>query len=208
MNFEGFTLVFCNGDPPSEERLDELIRRPVSVVCADGGAQKAIATGYTPDLIVGDLDSLDGPDSFSNTTEIVKIPSQENTDFEKTLDLMLERGMDNFLVTAFSGGRIDQTLANVQIAYEYSSRCHIVLADDEYVVFPVRDRIEQILRPGTAVSVIAMADETVVTTDGLAYELKSDIVPKGGHGVSNRSVKRAVKIRVDKGGILVLVKYA
>ncbi len=208
MNFEGFTLVFCNGDPPPKNRLDGLIRRPLCVVCADGGAQKAIATGYTPDLIVGDLDSLDGSYSFPDKTEIVKIPSQENTDFEKTLDLMLERDMDDFLVTAFSGGRIDQTLANVQIAYEYSSKCRIVLADDEYVVFPVRDHIEQILRPGTAVSVIAMADETVVTTVGLAYELKNSIVPKGGHGVSNRSVSREVKIKVDKGGILVLVKYA
>jgi thiamine pyrophosphokinase len=208
MDFEGYTLVFCNGVPPRRESLERIIRNPRRIVCADGGTQKAIATGYIPDLIVGDLDSLDRSCALPGTTEVVRIASQENTDFEKTLDLMIERGMDNFLIAAFSGGRIDQTLANMQIAYEYSAKCRIALVDDEYVVIPERKIFQDTPPTGTAVSILPMEDETVITTEGLEYELKNLLVHRGGHGISNRTVKRSVRIEVHGGGILVLMKYA
>lgn len=206
MNFGKYTLVFCNGDPPRRERLARLIPAPSRIVCADGGAQKAKSVGYTPDLIVGDLDSLEGRDTLPASTEIIAVPNQDNTDFEKTLDLMLARGMDNFLVTAFAGGRIDQTLANIQIAFEYSRKCTIALVDDGFLLFPVTGTMEERLASGTTVSMLSMTDESVVTTDGLAYELKGTSVPKGGHGISNRSVKEVVRVHVHTGGILLMIK--
>ena len=206
MNFDNFILVFCNGVPPPVERLRQLVRKPRLVVCADGGAQKAVASGYTPDLIVGDLDSLENPNDPHGKAEIVRVPSQNNTDFEKTLDVMLSRGMNNFLVTSFSGGRIDQTLANLQITFEYAGKCRIVLADEEYIIIPVIGVLEETLPADTIISLIAMRDDTVVTTDGLAFELREELLPKGGHGVSNRSLKETVKIEVHGGGILVLIK--
>jgi thiamine pyrophosphokinase len=206
MNFDNFIVVFCNGVPPPAERLRNLVREPRLVVCADGGAQKAVASGYAPDLIIGDLDSLENPEYHHGKAEIVRVPSQDNTDFEKTLDVMLTRGMNNFLVTSFSGGRIDQTLANIEIAFEYASKCNIVLADEEYIIIPVTGSLEEQLPLDTMVSLLAMKDETVVTTDGLAFELSHGTLPRGGHGVSNRSVKETVRIQVHQGGILLLIR--
>ncbi len=208
MEFDNFTLVFCNGEPPQRERLQNLVRIPARVVCADGGAQKALASGYTPDLIIGDLDSLEKFDELSGVAEIVKIDSQDNTDFEKTLDFMLKRGMDNFLVAAFSGGRIDQTLANIQIVFEYADRCRIVMADDHYVIVPVTGIFAERIPIGTPVSIIVMKDETSVTTDGLTFELRNKVMRKGGFGISNKSFKEEVKITVHAGGVLVLIKDA
>ncbi len=206
MKFDNFSLVFCNGQPPSAARLRRLVSRPASIVCADGGANKALLTGYVPNLVVGDLDSLDNRTDLPPTSEIVRVPSQANTDFEKTLDVMLDRGMDNFLVTAFSGGRIDHTLANLIIAFEYSRKCHIVLADEEYVIFPVTETLGERIPLGTTVSLIAMVDETVITTDGLEFELSKAVLPKGGHGVSNRSAAEDIRIVVREGGLLVMIK--
>lgn len=208
MDFRDYTLVFCNGDPPRRERLSGLIPFPLRVVCADGGARKALSIGYTPNLVAGDLDSLEGRDGLPESTEVVAIPEQENTDFEKTLDLMLERGMDKFLVAAFSGGRIDQTLANVQIAFEYSRRCTIVLVDQDFVLLPVTSMVEEHLPAGTTVSIVSMTDEAIVSTEGLAFELKRSSILKGGHGVSNRSVVELVRVKVHKGGILLMIKDA
>ena len=205
MNFENYTLVFCNGDPPHGERLRNLVRDPARIVCADGGAQKALAAGYSPDLIVGDLDSLDAGSGLSDGVEIVRVPGQDNTDFEKTLDVMLARGMDHFLVTAFSGGRIDQTLANIQIAFEYAARCMIALADNHFVLFPVTGTFESEFPVGSTVSIISMTDESVVSTSGLAYGLNESVLPKGGHAVSNKSIKEFISVTVHKGGILLMV---
>lgn len=208
MNLTNFTLLFCNGDPPDRDRLKRLVPAPASVVCADGGAQKALSTGYTPNLVVGDLDSLVAGDDRLSSTEILKVPTQENTDFEKTLDVILSRGMNDILVVAFSGGRIDQTLANVQTAFAYSKRCRIALADDDFLLLPVNDEIELRYPVGTTVSVVPMTDEAIVTTDGLAYELRESVMMKGGHGISNRSLKEDFKVTVRDGGILMLIKDA
>ncbi len=208
MDFDNFTLVFCNGDPPNRERLLALDPHPRRVVCADGGAQKALLTGFTPDMIVGDLDSLEGRDRLPPSTEVIAVPQQDNTDFEKTLDIMLERGMDNFLVTAFAGGRIDQTLANVQIAFEYARKCSIVLVDEEFLLLPVTGTVEERFPVGTTVSMIPMTDGVVVSTRGFSFELNRSPLPKGGHGVSNKSLMELIRVEVHSGGIFLMIKDA
>ncbi len=206
MTFENYNLLFCNGDPPRRERLVRLVPHPASVVCADGGAQKAIICGYEPDLIVGDLDSLDSSGNHLASAEIVRIANQDNTDMEKTLDVMLERGMNNIVVAAFSGGRIDQTLANIQIGFEYSRKCRIVLADDGYLIFPVTDSFVGSFPTGNTISILPMNDDTEVSSDGLLYELDGGLMQKGGHGVSNRINRENFSISVHRGGILVMIK--
>lgn len=206
MNLQNSVLLFLNGVPPSRQRIQTLVRHPAGIVCADGGAHRARSIGLEPDLIVGDLDSLDGENDAFDKAEIVRISSQDNTDFEKTLDFILERGMDNFLVTSFSGGRLDQTLANIQIAYEYSRKCHLVLADDEYLIVPVVRGLTENVRPDTQVSLVSMEDETIISTSGLAYELNRSRIPKGGHGISNRTTGTRMEIEVHEGGILVFIR--
>jgi len=207
MNFDNFVLLFCNGDPPSGERLRKLIPHPSLVACADGGALKAKSSGFEPDIIVGDLDSLNSAQPDFKNAEIVKIDTQENTDFEKTLNVLIERGERNILTVSFSGGRIDQTLANLQIAYEQSKRSTIILADEDYLLFPLTRILELDVSPGTDVSLIAMEDDTHVSTRGLAFELSDSHLRRGGHGISNRSIGGKVEITVNRGGIIAFVKH-
>ncbi len=216
MYLEDFILLFCNGEPPSRARLDKIIKRPVKVVCADGGAQKALSIGYKPDIIVGDLDSVDLSDPRLSSVEVVRAESQEHTDFEKTLKFVLERDWNNILVTAFSGGRMDHTLANIQIAYEYArqelgtgekSRVpQIILVDQQFTIYPVARRLVKEVSSGMGVSIVPMEDLTVVSTRGLEYELQSSRLPRGGHGVSNRATRNEIEIVVESGGIMLFIE--
>ncbi|HEY9165038.1 MAG TPA: thiamine diphosphokinase [Candidatus Kryptonia bacterium] len=205
MTFENFVLVFCNGISQSKARLESLLPKPSLVACADGGASIAISLGYKPDFIVGDLDSLDPGLGNLQNTKIVKVESQNDTDLEKTLDFLLGKGCDHFMVTAFSGGRIDHTLANIEIACAFSRKCTIVLADESYILFPVTERYEGEVPPGTTISVIATEDETVVTTTGLFYKLDHERLAKGGRGISNYSVNGQVGVEVHRGTVLVML---
>lgn len=211
-----FVLILCNGEPPSGERIKNLLPHPKLIACADGGANKAVELGYKPDLVVGDLDSLVLAGADLKDAEIVKIDSQNDTDLEKTLKVLLDRGFQEFLVIAFSGGRIDQTLANLQIAYEHSrpkadapssqKKCRIVLADDQYLIFPAPGNFESDVPRGTDISIIPMEDGTVVSTNGLAFELHQASLRKGGQGISNRSEGNKIEITVHNGGVMVFVR--
>jgi thiamine pyrophosphokinase len=72
----------------------------------------------------------------------------------------------------------------------------------------VTAKFEQKLPVGTTVSIISMTDETIASTSGLAFELTNSVLPKGGHGISNKSVKETVMISVHKGGILLMINEA
>ncbi len=199
-------LLFCNGVPPSRHRLKSLIPHPSLVACADGGALKARMSGYEPDIVIGDLDSFVPPDEDVRKAEIVEMPSQENTDFEKTLSVLFNRGRRNFLVVSFSGGRIDQTLANLQIAYEFSKNCTITLADDQYLILPVTGSIDLNVTPDTSLSIIPMENQTYVDTEGLAFELHDAHLRTGGQGISNKALAGKIRVSVRTGGVLVFLK--
>ncbi len=216
MKPDDFVLLFCNGEPLSRPRLESIIPHPKKIVCADGGAQKALSVGYKPDLIIGDLDSVDLTDPRISDVEIVKAASQENTDFEKTLRFTLEHGWKHILVTSFSGGRIDHTLGNIQIAYEYSRQtinahhpeeeAEIVLIDSQFMIFPVIRNLVLQTSPGTGISILPMEDLTILSTRGLEYELAGRKLPRGGHGISNRATQSEIEITIECGGVMLFVK--
>src|SRR5262249_60444606 len=51
-------VILLGGSPPPEERLRAEAARGAALVCANGGYKAAMACGLSPDLIVGDLDSM------------------------------------------------------------------------------------------------------------------------------------------------------
>lgn len=208
MSFENLVLVFCNGELPSHSRIRYLLPHPVLIACADGGANKALSIGYKPDLVVGDFDSLIRTEPNLEEAELVEIKSQDDTDFEKTLGVLLDRGFRDFLIVAFSGGRIDQTLANLQIAYEYSKRCKMILADEQYLIFPAKENLTMDVPEGTGVSIIPMEDDVNVSTNGLEFELHEAFLRSGGQGISNRAMQSRLGITIHRGGVLVFVKDA
>lgn len=204
MKPDDHVLIFCNGDPPSIARIRHIVPKPRFIACADGAANKALAMGYSPNLVVGDLDSFVRTKGFEQS-EILRISSQGNTDFEKTLDVLIDRGFSSFHVAAFSGGRIDQTLANLQIAYEYSKNSEIILIDEQFLVYPVSSKLILSMEIGQTLSILPMENYTNVTTKGLSFELMHEDLRKGGRGISNRSVNGTVEVTVNRGGVMVFV---
>lgn len=105
------------------------------LIAADGGADQAASRGVTPDLIVGDFDSITSPPlpdagpgdqgrsrvSFSNQpghhSPIVKrLPAEkDDTDMLAAVKLGWEQGCRIFQIYGGLGGRMDHTLANLNL---------------------------------------------------------------------------------------------
>jgi thiamine pyrophosphokinase len=112
------TVIFANGKPTTNlSEISDLIEPDDTIICADGGAVHALAAGLTPDLIVGDLDSLPRDVQVMMRARGVEIEShsakKDQTDLELALAAAIERGADEILLLTVLGGRLDQHMANV-----------------------------------------------------------------------------------------------
>lgn len=83
------------------------------VIAADGGYASLPRLGLTPHLAVGDFDSLGWT---PNHPALIQLPCEkDDTDMGYALKLGLERGYRRFLLLGGVGGRLDHTVANLQL---------------------------------------------------------------------------------------------
>jgi len=52
-------IIFANGELPDLEQARAILRDDDYILCADGGARHALALDLIPNLVIGDMDSID-----------------------------------------------------------------------------------------------------------------------------------------------------
>ena len=105
-------VIICAGDfDPSD--LPQ--KRPFDLfIAADGGAKRLEEAGVSPDVFIGDLDSLPSPPECPET---VTLPvRKDDTDSAAALKHAIAKGYSNILLLGALGGkRLSHTLANIQL---------------------------------------------------------------------------------------------
>ncbi len=82
-------------------------------IFCDCGLRHAEMLGITPDLIIGDFDSYEKPETEIET--IVLPREKDDTDTVFAVKEGIIRGFDNFLLLGVVGNRLDHSLVNVSI---------------------------------------------------------------------------------------------
>ena len=201
-------IIFANGNLPNLEKARQLIRPDDFILCADGGARHALALGLTPNVIVGDMDSLPGnfrvPD-FSG--EFVLFPKDKNeTDLELAINHALTLNPDQILILAALGGRMDQTLANIALLNNSSLVTHnLRITDGVEELFFCRDQVKVEGRSGDIISLIPWQGEvTGVFTENLRWHLHHEtLYPDKTRGISNEMTADVATIQIKSGLLLI-----
>lgn len=175
------------------------------VICADGGLRYAEKFGVAPDLIVGDFDSYG---SVPSACSVIALPREKDeTDTHYAVKIALERGYNQFRLYGMLGGRIDHTLANIQLLmYITEKGGSAVLVGDDYDITIVKNnRLKLNGLKGKYVSVFSYSPQSNgVTIKGLKYEV-SDIsfAYDNPLGVSNEFTDEEAFVEVKDGIVLI-----
>lgn len=144
------------------------------IIAADKGFRYLQNLGITPDLVIGDFDSLGHTPSGRN---IIVLPCEKNdTDMGAAVAEGVERGYKNFILYGATGGRPDHTLANIQLISLLSSRGMNAIIDARETSFTSITDGGIIFGEGAkgTVSVFSHSDISCgVTVSGLKYGLKT-----------------------------------
>lgn len=177
------------------------------VICADAGYLKALENNITPDLVVGDFDSLGSVPNFENIE--VHPAEKDETDTFLALNCGIERGYGNFVVFGALGGRLDHTFSNLQLLKylcEKNVKCTLVSERETVTAIKNSSLFFQKGERGT-VSVFSLSDEsTGVTERGFKYPLENGVLTSSFPlGESNELLGDGGEISV-KNGVLMIVR--
>ncbi len=200
------TLLLCNGEPPSPGLLKRLASGADTIVAADGGANAALRSGITPDVIIGDLDSLlpKTRKAFSRS-RVIRIRRQDNTDLEKALDFISVYSPGEVAIAGATGGRIDFTLGNLSVFWNYTRALSMTFVGDGWRAFPVGRRRTVEARRGSTVSLVPFGKCSGITLRGLRYTLSDAVMRPGEIGVSNVVIRSPFNVTVRRGRMLLVI---
>lgn len=209
-------LLFANGDLHLPPGGIEALRPYTWIIAADGGARHCQELGLTPQLLVGDLDSL-SPSQVSALqaagTETVSYPTRKDyTDLELALQIALQRGVHEVIVLGALGARWDQTLANLLLpARAGLEEIHIRLLDGLTEVFLIRPNRNVALDglPGDSLSLLPLtAIASGITSVGLEYPLENGQLTFGSTtGISNVLISLPASISMRSGLLLCVLTH-
>ncbi|WP_420640282.1 thiamine diphosphokinase [Candidatus Poriferisocius sp.] len=202
-------VVVAGGDPPSPGEIARLPDRAV-VVAADHGLDHAYAAGLEVAVAVGDMDSV-SPEALSAAEQAGTRVECHPVDKDQTdLELALEwaaRLADRVIVIGAGGGRVDHLLGNLAVVASprwAGTDIEVWLGEARAVVAHGRRALEA--EPGATVSLFAVGGPARVTTTGLAWSLRDEVLePLSGRGVSNRVVDAPAYIQVSEGVVLAVL---
>lgn len=176
------------------------------VVAADSGYLACKKRGITPQLAVGDWDSLG---DRSTHCERVDLPvDKDDTDTLAAIRIGINRGFREFHICCGTGGRIDHTLANLQcLVFLAKQGKKGFLYDDGSVVTAVADGEVRFAASAEGGVGVFAADGTAhgVTIKGLKYTLENAVLTaEFPVGVSNSFIGEESVVAVKKGTLFVV----
>ena len=202
-------LIIANGSLPRRNIVRSLISSCEMIICADGGANHARRLRITPNIILGDLDSITSSTrKYFSRIPLMFIDDQYSTDLEKALTYCIERNIGSADVIGGFGDRIDHTSGGLGCFKRFGDKLHLRLFDAHGFVSPVGKKLSLNTRKGQKLSLIPLERCTGVTTSHLKYNLDNDVLELGvQEGISNEATASPVRIHVKKGTLLLYQFY-
>lgn len=207
-------VIFANGNLSHPQAAHQAIRPDDLVIAADGGARHCLALGLTPDVLIGDCDSLDQDDQqrlVAAGARVVRHPQRKDqTDLELAVDHARQAGVKEVIILGGIGSRWDQSLANfLLLAAEPFADLQIHLLDGPQSARLLRGGQTVTLhgQPGDTVSLIALsAQASGVTTHGLEYSPTHGTLVRGSTlGISNSLTAHEAAVSLQNGLLLCLM---
>ena len=213
-------LIALNGTISSSEALLKQIERINGtdsfdfIIGVDGGCQMLETLAYTPNLILGDFDSIGNLERYKvlwPMSHIKTFPAEKDyTDAELAFEEMLKLPMDKIIVIGGLGGRADHMLSIIQLMGRAE---HCIMIDElniiENIKAPYFKGLNRDLYKSMYISLVPMQETFEgITLKGFKYPLTdATIAFSQTLGISNEIIDEEASIEILNGsGYLIMAR--
>lgn len=188
-------------------------------IAVDGGYVYCKIMGIIPDIIIGDMDSVDEGTLFDilaiekdNPDKVIRLtPEKDDTDMLAALKIGMSKGYKDFIIYGAMGGRIEHTIANIQcLSYLKNNGCKAYIMDENVMMTVVKDETVNFNKAMEGyMSLFALGDKaTGVTIKGMKYLLNQTTITNDYPiGISNEFTGAEGSICVEKGMLLIIITW-
>ena len=181
------------------EKFEQIARSASIVIAADGGAQTALDLGRQPDIVIGDLDSLE-PSVQEGLPDVRHDPDQMTSDADKLLTLAHQLGYRHIALLGIEGDLPDHVLstlhsiarATIEVTLLFRRGSGWVLTGETFRAWPTY--------PGQRVSLLPLSECREVTLQGVVWPLDSATLSAESTGsISNQSNDTEISVKIASG---------
>lgn len=188
-------------------------------IAADGGYLYCKMLGIEPDLVIGDMDSLD--ESVRGEIERLKeespekvrmlSPEKDDTDTLAAIKEGLAAGCSRFCLYGALGGRVEHTIANIQcLSYLRNRGAKGYIMDANVMMTVIKDETVKFQEAMEGyLSLFSLGEKAEgVTITGMKYLLEDAVVSNDFPiGISNEFIGEQGQVTVRSGMLLVIVTW-
>lgn len=195
--------LFLNGQTP--KRFPDF-KQFAAIYCTDGSYSYLAKNKIVPDVVSGDFDSID-ENIFPENIEIIETPDQNFTDFEKALQIIIQRKFTEVYVYGGSGMEHDHFLGNLTTGLKYKRKINLVFFDDySCYFFSEKETILEGYR-NRVISLYPFPKAKGISTTGLKYVLENeDLDQQKRVGIRNEGISDKIIITYKSGELLLFIK--
>ncbi|MDR2735031.1 MAG: thiamine diphosphokinase [Spirochaetota bacterium] len=210
-------IIIGAGRPPKKSQLQFLHSLGYTcIVAADAGAQNAYRLHLRVSAVVGDFDSIP-PAIMAHyraqpDCEFAHYARQTDTDTEKCLRFLAERGCESCVLTAVTGDRLDHSLSGLALLVRWSSKMHTALISGGSIAEVAMGEISFNTTPHACISLYGFGtrgknSSVGIFSEGLVYPLRGEPLVFGEfESQSNAASGDRVFLRIS-GSILVIREF-
>jgi len=199
-------LLFINGEPPEKLPVFESYDL---IACSDGAFHYLKSLGFPLkklDFISGDFDSHSGNDALIYQEKFIYTPDQDKTDFEKSLEILKQKGAATVDVYGGSGGEMDHFLGNISVAFSFKNRLEIRFYDEFSTYYFIPKFISLKGVKNKMISLYPFPAAESITTAGLHWPLHADDLSITSRiGTRNFASEDEVTIEYESGDLLIFI---
>jgi thiamine pyrophosphokinase len=190
------SLICLNGDLPDQNFFSQI---NLPVIAVDGAANHLHTINITPELIIGDLDSINN-ELFANVKRIHKPDQNYFSDFEKTIFELEKSNLLPTIILGINGGFLDHILNNIGIFIRTNS---IFFASNQIGLI-IQNTLEIEVPRNTKLSLFGAPNATV-SSNGLKWELNHyKMQTFQNNSCFNRTNKDNLKLDIHDGKALAI----
>ena len=210
---EKTVVIICDGQFPKTEYPRYLIGSADFTICCDGALTKYLRASKsifgeerTPNLVIGDMDTLSPAMQKKYAGIIVKENEQEHNDQTKAVRWAISNipELARVYIIGATGGRLDHTIGNASLLMEYTRMFNldergifIEIITDNGSAFAVNDTTEFDCGIGRQISIFSPDNSLRIKSSGLEYPTEDVIFDNWWKATLNKTVQDTVRLEFN-----------